>query len=358
MAFFVVSMGGMLMYANEKAEAAAKEPGNISGGYPEESGDYFETRESQESQEKNSADIPQKEKEKFQPRPIVFNQKRQEGKGLCIELPQGITAENVIVDNRYMEGELWITVLGGKAAFYDTQPLYGDTDGIAAGTYQETKNGVLLRLALDDVYECRSTNEEGKIYLTLEKPGSVYEKIVVIDPVYSNLRAKEGTLQEKDITLDIALRLKDKLDGTQIKAFFTRLEDVAAAEEKRIGLAQAAEADFVISIGTSQKEDTAKYGTDVVYNSEFFAPERNSVELADGLLRQVVTRISGRAEGLVKATPQEAIVWEAPCPAVLLRVGYLTNEQEAALLAREDYREKIAEGIYQAILQIYEGEST
>lgn len=337
-AFFVVSMSGMLVYAEGRKEAVVKEQ--------ESEPTDFEKEKAENMGE-----------EGVLPLPLAFEEKSEVGNRLCIVLPDGTAEEDVIVENRYMEEELWVTFLGEKAVFYDTQPLYGNTAGILSGIYQKTEDCIRMRIQLDDVYECRSMVEEGKLYLTLEKPGSVYEKIVVIDPVYSEFTTKEGGMQEKDITLDIALRLKEKLDGSPIKAYFTRLEDEKPEEKRRMKLAEAAEADFVISIGTSQKaEDTAKYGTEIVYNSDFFTPFLSSAELADKVLRQVVTRINGRADGLVKAASQEQIVWEAPCPAVLLRVGYLTNEQEAALLAREDYREKIAEGIYQAILQVYDEE--
>ena len=41
-------------------------------------------------------------------------------------------------------------------------------------------------------------------------------------------------------------------------------------------------------------------------------------------------------------------------PAVLLEVGYMTNKQEALKMGRDDYRVKIAEGIYQGIIEAYE----
>ncbi|MDE7358578.1 MAG: N-acetylmuramoyl-L-alanine amidase [Lachnospiraceae bacterium] len=44
----------------------------------------------------------------------------------------------------------------------------------------------------------------------------------------------------------------------------------------------------------------------------------------------------------------------ATVPAAAIRVGYLTNSQEAILLQREDYIRRIAEGIYNAVLKAYE----
>ena len=48
------------------------------------------------------------------------------------------------------------------------------------------------------------------------------------------------------------------------------------------------------------------------------------------------------------------MISKATVPAAAIRVGYLTNGQEAILLQREDYIQRIAEGIYQAVMQAYE----
>ena len=48
------------------------------------------------------------------------------------------------------------------------------------------------------------------------------------------------------------------------------------------------------------------------------------------------------------------MISEATVPAAAIKVGYLTNGQESILLQREDYIQRIAEGIYQTILKAYE----
>ena len=41
-------------------------------------------------------------------------------------------------------------------------------------------------------------------------------------------------------------------------------------------------------------------------------------------------------------------------PSAAVKVGCITNKQEAVLLGRQDYREKIALGIFNGILKAYE----
>ena len=109
-----------------------------------------------------------------------------------------------------------------------------------------------------------------------------------------------------------------------------------------------------IGIGVNAGEDSSIYGTETVYNGDYFIPGFGSVELADFLEKEVVTSIKGKALGLTEATESDYTIRNATVPAALIRVGYITNKQEATLLVRDEYVDKIATGIYRAIMQVYE----
>lgn len=342
--FFISSMSGMLVYASEKAIVI--------------------TEVSQEQLLKQNELAKKPDKPKLQEaRSFVFDVESKAGDRLCIPLQSGVKAENVIIENRYTDEELRITLVGGDAAFYNTQAVYGDITGIKSGTYEENALGVLMVFKLTDIFECKSVLEGGKLYIDFVSPGELYDKIVVIDPVYGVFAYNDEALpagEEAAIVLDVAKRLKTKLDASDIKAYFTRLENIDLPENvgnAGLELVEKVQADFILSIGVAgDVSDGKKYGTEVIYNKDFFTPEFNSTQLADVTLRQVVNHISGRGNGIFAATETETTIWNAPVPAAFLKMGYLSNEQEAKLLAREDYREKIAEGIYRAIRKVYEGE--
>lgn len=120
-------------------------------------------------------------------------------------------------------------------------------------------------------------------------------------------------------------------------------------------MANDTKADMYIEIRVNAGDDSSVYGTETVYNGDYFIPGFGSVELADYLEREVVTSIKGKALGLVEATEENYTIRNATIPAASVRVGYVTNKQEATLLVREEYIDKIATGIYNAILQVYEG---
>lgn len=316
---------------------------------------HDEVVQNNEPSEQEPAVIGQQEKNE-----ILFELNGQEMNYFCIPLHDVVKAENVTIENHYMDKELWVSLRQpelNKAfeSFYQTQGVYGNRDAVIDGYFEKGADNFWLKFRLNDIYEYRSILEDNKLYIDFVAPKEVYDRIVVIDPAYGGdvTGAVSGELQGKDVTLEIAKALKQKLDETDMKIYYTRMDDSAPSDENRIDLTNAVKADMMIRIEVSGNEDTKVYGTEAVYNSKFFIPGFGSVELADLLEREVVTAISGKANGLVDAEEEDEVIRRANVPAAAIRVGYVTNGQEAILLNREDYIEKIAEGIYQTIQKAY-----
>lgn len=277
---------------------------------------------------------------------------------LCIPLAEGVQAEDVSMENHYMERQVWIYIKNTSEDYYREEAVFGNISNIEAGSFEKTKNAILLKFSLADVYECRSIMEENHLYIEFVPPKEMYEKIIVLDAGCGGTQNGVQTegLTEKNVTLDIIKRLKSLLEGTDIKVYYTRTEDVELTQEKRVELANAVHADMLISVRLNESEDKSVYGTEALYNENYFIPGFGSVDLADLVERNVVTGISGKGNGLYAAEASDILLKEAKVPATVIKVGYLSNVQEAALLKKEDYRERIAEGIYAAILEAYQTE--
>ena len=291
---------------------------------------------------------------------ILFEE-GQEMSYFCIPLHSNVRAENVTIENHYMDKELWVSIKQTQqddtyTDFYSTQGVYGNHEAVVDGYFESGTDVFRLKFRLTDVYEYHSILENGNLYIEFIAPKEAYDRIVVIDPAYGDgvTGAVSGDLQSKQVTLEIARALKKKLDETDIKVYYTRMDDSNPSDEDRIGLTNATKADMMIRIEVNENEDTKIYGTEAVYNSKFFIPGFGSIELADLLEREVVTAISGKANGLVDSTEDDVVINRAVVPAAAIRVGYISNGQEAILLNRDDYIQKIADGIYQAIMAAYE----
>ncbi len=279
----------------------------------------------------------------------------------CVPVPPDVRVEEVTIENHYMDRELWVNIepenISGKDVFYESNGAYGSCGEVVDGYFEVENQRICLRFMLTDVYEYHSIFENSTLYIAFVPPKEVYDKIVVIDPAYGGEETGVAidTVAAKDITLNIARALKAKLDETDIKVYYTRMDDSNPEAEYRVRLAEATKADMLIRIEVGSAESSKQYGTEAVYNSRFFIPGFGSVELADLLEREVVTAIRGKANGLLEAAQDDTVINEATVPAAAIRVGYLTNGQESILLQREDYIQRIAEGIYQTVLKAYEG---
>ncbi len=274
---------------------------------------------------------------------------------LCIPLPEGSKAEEITIENHYMEQELYVLIQNVQESFYAEHALMGNRTGVEAGFYHETEDGVALIFNLAQVYEYRTVFENNELYISFLNPREIYNQIVVIDPSCGGLdRGRVGNgITEKELTLQIAKKLKEKLDESKIKAYYTRMDDVNPAAEQRVALANEVKADMYIEISVDSREEEAVYGVSTIYNDQYFIPGFGSVELADLLERELASEIKTKALGLERAS-DESVLRYATVPAAEVRVGCLSNKQEAILLKREDYIEKIANGIYNAIISSFE----
>lgn len=291
---------------------------------------------------------------------IEIDRNSQNTSYFCVPLPENVRPEDVTVENHYMDRELWISIeprnMAGLDKFYEGIGVYGSCENVLDGHYDVEKSRVCLRFELTDVFEYHSIFEDNTLYVEFLAPKEAYDKIIVIDPAYGldETGVSIESISAKEITLEVAKALKMKLDETDIKVYYTRMDDSDPDEESRVQLASATKADMLVRIEVSGDEDSKKYGTEAVYNSRFFIPGFGSIELADLLEREVVTAISGKADGLLEAGEDDVVICDATVPAAAIKVGYLTNGQEAILLQREDYIQRIADGIYQAIIKAYE----
>ena len=277
---------------------------------------------------------------------------------LRIPLPEGCKAEDIVIENHYMDQELCVLVANNDEEFYKENVISGNRDMVEQGNYEVSEEGIKLNFQLSGIFEYRTILENNDLYISFLSPKEMYYRIIVIDPACggSNTGYEADGLLEKSINLQIAKMLKEKLDKTDIKAYYTRIDDVNPEEEDRVRLANETKADMYIRIQVNSHEDTSVYGLLAVYNGSYFIPGFGSVELADVLEREVATSVKGRALGLSEAQAQDYALRNITIPAAAIKVGCITNEQEAGLLGRDEYCDRIAAGIYNAIMKVYEEE--
>jgi N-acetylmuramoyl-L-alanine amidase len=196
-------------------------------------------------------------------------------------------------------------------------------------------------------------------------------------------------LQEKDLVLAVARRLKQSLEATgRYRVQLTRDADVFIPLRERVNIARAAHGDLLLSLHADSNESRGIRGASVYTLSEG-GSDREAAKLAekenmsdviagvdlsgenspvasiliDLAQRDTMNRSARLAETVVaalpRATPVRATtphraagfaVLKAPdVPAVLIELGYLTNEEDEAQMATEFWRRRVAEALTAAL---------
>ncbi|MEW6201066.1 MAG: N-acetylmuramoyl-L-alanine amidase [bacterium] len=159
----------------------------------------------------------------------------------------------------------------------------------------------------------------------------------------------DGKLKEKNLTLDIARRLKDKLERAGYRVAMTREGDSAEMMDlyRRVEFADQLDADLFISIHINGDTDTKMSGAEVYWYDPVSRPLAEHIA---SQMRSLATREPGKS-----IYASFAVIRQTRRPAVLVEAAYLSNPTEAKKLASEDSREKIADEISLGIQDFLSG---
>lgn len=275
---------------------------------------------------------------------------------IVIPLEQTVKAENVLVENHYIDKELWIGIDGANAEFYSQQYVVGDLQNIQDGGYDIVDDVLWIKLSMGNIFEYESTMNNGNLYIKMKEPREVYDKIIVIDAGHGGEEKGSyvGRVSEKSIALDVLLILQNKLRDSGVKVYYTRTIDEYLEEDKRVELVNNVGADMVISLHAAYDEDVTMEGITTIYNGDYFIQDFDSIDLSDMLEQSVARETGAQANGLQAAGDEDILIKQAKVPAAQINLGYLSNEEERKNLQDEEYQELIANGIYNAIMEVYE----
>jgi len=156
--------------------------------------------------------------------------------------------------------------------------------------------------------------------------------------------------KEKDINLEIALKIKSKLE-TKHKVLLTRTEDLFVGLAQRAAMANAWGADVFISIHCNAASNDAAHGWEIWTSPGITGADRLATTIAQEW-RKAFPKQTMRADWSDGDIDKEAgftVLMKTRMPAVLIELGFITNRKEAKLLADPRWQEKAAEAIAQGI---------
>lgn len=275
---------------------------------------------------------------------------------LKIPLPEEVKEDDITIEDLYIDQTIKISINNIDENFFNDNPLVGSSDHISSVACIPSNGTAQIELILDSVYEYDAEFVDNSLNISFIEPKSLYSKVVVIDPGHGSKAS--GTVHfnaiEKEINLKIVLKLKELLDTSDIKAYYTRTEDTNPSFEARANLANNVNADFFISIhNNGDTSASSSVGTEVLYNEKEEESTFGSKQLAQICQEEVVSELGTRDRGIISGS-DIYIVRSSKVPVALVEVGFITNKTESANLKSESYQEKAAQGIYNAIVRAFE----
>ncbi len=167
---------------------------------------------------------------------------------------------------------------------------------------------------------------------------------------------------EKDINLAIALSLKELLTANGVSVVMTRTEDILLydrtvdfhgrkkaldlAARRKIG--EETENAIFVSIHMNAYPKPQYSGLQVWYSKH----SPHSQTLAQTIQDMTAQQLQPENDRRVKpATSSIYLLHRLECPAVLVECGFLSNPEEARLLATEEYRDRLAFLLFLSITQ-------
>ena len=149
-------------------------------------------------------------------------------------------------------------------------------------------------------------------------------------------------ISEKDLTLDVARRLRTDLREVGIRTVMTRSRDTFVSLKDRVAIANAQRNAVLISIHfNAAKRDGAS-------GIETYFYQKSAIPLAQKIHARLVRTVSNEENRGVKSH-RYYVLRKTRIPAVLAECGFLTNGPEGARCMKAAHRQKLADAIAAAI---------
>jgi len=212
---------------------------------------------------------------------------------------------------------------------------------------------------------------------------------IVLDPGHGGVDPgclDDAGLREKDLTLDISLRLRDLLRaGTKIDVIMTRETDILVPLENRTVVANQRRADLFVSVHINAFRDKRRRGIESFFLNFSSDPAVNELaarenftttktigemdkiirkivqnskiiesrDLAEKIQASLVRDLAGQYSDIKDLGAKGGPFWTligAEMPSVLIEVSHISNAKEAQRLRDPAYRQQIAQGIYDGLM--------
>jgi N-acetylmuramoyl-L-alanine amidase len=170
-------------------------------------------------------------------------------------------------------------------------------------------------------------------------------KSVVIDAGHggSDYGAIKAGINEKDINLDIAKRVQAILMSKKVVVYMERDKDETVSLKDRVQFCEEKSPIVFVSIHVNSSVKPEIFGIETHYYHQ------ESLGLAQTVHEKLISHVPSKDRGLFKS--KFYVINHTKVPAILVEIGFLSNDTERAQLVSEYRKQQTAEAIAEGILK-------
>jgi len=181
-----------------------------------------------------------------------------------------------------------------------------------------------------------------------------YRNVIVIDPGHGGADPGKvginGAL-EKDVNLQIARKVKQKLEENGYQIYMTREDDKVtegkrADLQRRIKLIEEVKPVLVLGIHQNSYTDEAVKGAQVFYYSE----SEEGCEAAR-IVQEELLAVDPSNTRKIKGNSSFYLLKNSSATTIIVECGFLSNKEEANALVLNEYQEEMAQAICNGIIK-------
>ncbi|KUO73731.1 MAG: hypothetical protein APF77_15925 [Clostridia bacterium BRH_c25] len=155
-------------------------------------------------------------------------------------------------------------------------------------------------------------------------------------------------LREKDVNLDIVLKLRSLLEKQGAEVFLTRDSDVEMVLSDRAAISNGKRPDFFLSVGQNSFPNSTASGSETYYYRGDSQGEKLSKLIIEELCKSLGIKNRGAR------TAEFYLLREVKASAVIVQLLYMSNPEDEKLLFDQGFREAAAAAIFRAFRTCYD----
>lgn len=178
--------------------------------------------------------------------------------------------------------------------------------------------------------------------------------VIVIDPGHGGEdpgKVGVNDILEKDINLQISMKVRDLLEEVGITVVMTREDDKVPDRKKedlsnRVELINKTRPTLALCIHQNSYTTPDIFGAQVFYHTKM-----EEAEDVANLVQESLRAIDPNNKREIKENDTYYMLKFTEVPTIIVECGFLTNPEEAAKLTAEEYQEEVAFAICEGIVK-------